>query len=718
MALLPKGTLLQKNYEIIKLLGEGSMGEVYEAQQLALERKVAIKVLKPQLAKSELERRRFLKEAKTSAKLEHPNIVPIIDSFAEGDYLCIVMELISGRSLRELINMGYKWPETLPLLAQVARALAFAHCEGVIHRDLKPSNILVTNDDFVFVTDWGISKCLEDSTGLTKTGVILGTPEYMAPERITQNSSLPESDLYSLGCIIHELFSGTPPFHGGLGEVVNSQVRKIPKLFKAGPAAIIGLTARLLDKDPKERPTSALEVAEIIENSKNDSRITLKMSSLGGQDATSAVTSVICKRDEQKKKIIPFFLAIALALLCLVGGSHLLLQRPKSQKQQSLVIHRLVATSVEDVEIYYDGPRGDTLAYIVSQSNEKGTLSFSNGKHLSGSKYALRLKLQRPIFKDCTLSFPKLLSGKREFPLSVKKALQKLFPPVDELTGDKFMACIMDLCKVRGTSKKLFVTDKERRNEVANTLLKYGFDEKTILELRNRLPHYLREKTLFAPESKRIYPLLAMTCLLPRKLISPPWGELSSALGYSCTKGNDIPPMPAWSLLGNYETRKRDDKGKLYLWLAAPQFFERMKDKGQRDIFQFTTQLALVNKHDSEAFPDVSKMSTKAELNVDFITNKGTSWPPKEAICHIVMRVFDLKHYALFSINDSPEIPLYLTYNFIKAPGEVHVTHVKIPVKYLKRRENKVLLQACRLPDTAMDCLPFTLKRLRFRARF
>ena len=145
------------------------------------------------------------------------------------------MELIEGRSLRQLIDEGVGWQRTLPLLSQVARALAHAHCDGVIHRDLKPSNILVTDDGVVYVSDWGISKCLEDSTGLTKTGVIVGTPEYMAPERITKNISLPESDLYSLGCILHELLSGSPPFQGGLGEVVDSQIRKLPTSLGCWP---------------------------------------------------------------------------------------------------------------------------------------------------------------------------------------------------------------------------------------------------------------------------------------------------------------------------------------------------------------------------------------------------------------------------------------------------------------------------------------------------
>ena len=717
MALLQKGTLLQKNYEVIKLLGEGAMGEVYEAQQLALERRVAIKVLKPELAKSDLERRRFLQEAKTNAKLEHPNIVPIIDSFTEGDYLCIVMELISGRSLRELINCGYKWQKTLPLLAPVARALAFAHCEGVIHRDLKPSNILVTNDDFVFVTDWGISKCLEDSTGLTKTGVIVGTPEYIAPERITQNKSLPESDLYSLGCMIHELFSGTPPFNGGLGEVVNSQVKKIPKLFRAGPPSIIGLTARLLDKDPKKRPTSALEVAEIIEGCNNEVGATLNISAIHIQNATAAQTSVISKKDNHKRKT-PFLLTLALLLLCLVCGSHLIPQGSKQRGEQSLVIHRAVATSVEDVEIYYDGPRSDNLDFILSQTGERGALSFALGKHMSGSKYALRMKLKKPIFSDSSLLFPTLSSDTKEFPLSMKKVVQKLFAPVDELSGERFLACIMDLCKVRGTSQKLFVTDVERKAEVSQFLKKYGFDEKTCAQLKRQLPHYLQGKTLFSPESKRIHPLLALTSLLPRKLISPPWGVLSSFLGYSCTRGNGIPTEFNWKVLANHETRKREGMKKTYLWLAAAPFFERMKEKGQRNLFQFTTQLALVSNKDAEYFPDVAKIKDEAEFILHFRERKLAHWPPTEAVCHIVLRVFDLKHFALFSVNNSPKVPLYLTYDFSKAPGEVHVTHINIPVGYLRKGKNILRLQARRLPDSTKDCLPFTIKRLRIRARF
>ena len=128
-----------------------------------------------------------------------------------------------------------------------------------------------------------------------------------------------------------------------------------------------------------------------------------------------------------------------------------------------------------------------------------------------------------------------------------------------------------------------------------------------------------------------------------------------------------------------------------------------MKDMGQRNIFQFTTQMALINSKDGEYFPDVDKMKSSIEFTLSFNEPRSAKWPPKEAVCHIVLRVFDLKHYSVFSINDSPKVPLYLNYSFSKAPGEVHTSHLKIPVKYLKKGLNKIKLEARRLPDDTKD---------------
>jgi serine/threonine protein kinase len=205
-----------QNYHIISLLGEGGMGNVYLGEHVSIKRKVAIKVLKPELAKNEEIRRRFKNEASLLAHLQHPNIVGLIDYVEHEDGLFLIMEYVDGQGLDDMIRAQHS-PISIDrakiLMIQVLQAFSHAHKNGVVHRDVKPSNILVTSDDQIKVLDFGIAKLVGDSQHhLTRTGTQIGTVYYMSPEQVKGKELDHRSDIYSLGVTFYELLSGVCPY--------------------------------------------------------------------------------------------------------------------------------------------------------------------------------------------------------------------------------------------------------------------------------------------------------------------------------------------------------------------------------------------------------------------------------------------------------------------------------------------------------------------------
>ncbi|HSM04649.1 MAG TPA: serine/threonine-protein kinase, partial [Longimicrobiales bacterium] len=199
---------LEGRYHIERELGVGGMATVYLADDLRHERKVALKVLKPELA-AVVGADRFLAEIKTTANLQHPNILPLFDSGEADGFLFYVMPLVEGESLRDRIEREKQLPvdEAVRIATDVAEALQAAHDEGVIHRDIKPANILLSNGE-PLVSDFGIALAVGAAGGgrLTETGLSLGTPHYMSPEQATGDVHVgPAADVYALGCVLYEM---------------------------------------------------------------------------------------------------------------------------------------------------------------------------------------------------------------------------------------------------------------------------------------------------------------------------------------------------------------------------------------------------------------------------------------------------------------------------------------------------------------------------------
>jgi tRNA A-37 threonylcarbamoyl transferase component Bud32/streptogramin lyase len=206
-------------YRIERTLGRGGMGVVYLAEHERLKRKVALKVLAPELAVDERFRERFIRESELAASLDQPNVLPVYDAGEQDGHLFIAMRYVDGADLRELIDESpVSVDDMLTVLADVARALDAAHSKGLVHRDVKPGNILIARSsgsraiEHVYLTDFGLTKRSTSRSGLTGTGVFVGTLEYAAPEQFEGKPLGPQTDVYSLGCVLFECLTGEPPF--------------------------------------------------------------------------------------------------------------------------------------------------------------------------------------------------------------------------------------------------------------------------------------------------------------------------------------------------------------------------------------------------------------------------------------------------------------------------------------------------------------------------
>src|SRR5205814_9861778 len=254
--------LVEGKYRVERMVGKGGMGAVFLAHDLTLEREVAIKVLPPDISMDEHIVKRFQQEAKTAARLDHTNIIPIYRVESEGGLNYFVMKYVAGTSLEDVLDQKPSSPLTIDYIQRVlweaACALGHAHQRGVVHRDVKPANIMFDHDGRVMLTDFGISKALQAATGLTATGMIVGTPHYMAPE---QGKGAPvdgRADQYSLGVVGYRMITAELPFSGdSVHTIIYKHIYEEPPLAstkRSGiPASLTVAISRALAKEPDQR---------------------------------------------------------------------------------------------------------------------------------------------------------------------------------------------------------------------------------------------------------------------------------------------------------------------------------------------------------------------------------------------------------------------------------------------------------------------------------
>ncbi|WP_405872544.1 protein kinase [Streptomyces zaomyceticus] len=269
------GRVIGGRYELATVIGQGGMGQVWTAYDRRLDRRVAVKLLRPATmtgpatAADEL-RRRFVRECRVTAHVDHPGLVTVHDAGSEGEDLFLVMQYVDGADLSDHLaeHDPYPWEWAVGVAAQLCAVLAAVHAVPIVHRDLKPRNVMVRPDGSVVVLDLGVASVLDnDTTRLTHTGSPIGSPAYMAPEQAMGGAVGPSTDLYALGVLLHELLSGKVPFAGStaLG-VLHRHLYEPPvplrQLRPEVPEVLEELVLRLLAKDPRERPSGAHEVYE------------------------------------------------------------------------------------------------------------------------------------------------------------------------------------------------------------------------------------------------------------------------------------------------------------------------------------------------------------------------------------------------------------------------------------------------------------------------
>ena len=252
--------LVEGKYKLERLVGKGGMGAVFLAHDLTLEREVAIKVLPPDISMDEHIVKRFQQEAKTSAKLDHTNIIPIYRVESEGGLNYFVMKYIAGTSLEDVLD--HKKPLAIDYIQRVlweaACALGHAHQRGVVHRDVKPANIMFDHDGRVMLTDFGISKALQAASGFTGTGMIIGTPHYMAPEQAKGAAVDGRADQYSLAVVGYRMITGELPYTGDsvhtiLYKHIFEEVPRASTKRSDTPEFLTAAISRALSKEPDQR---------------------------------------------------------------------------------------------------------------------------------------------------------------------------------------------------------------------------------------------------------------------------------------------------------------------------------------------------------------------------------------------------------------------------------------------------------------------------------
>lgn len=272
----PDAPSFGERYQFIKKLGKGGMGAVYKANDSALEKTVAVKILLPGLSRESIVR--FQQEAKAAAKLQHPNIVKVLDfgQTPTGD-LYLIMDYVGSDSLEDSIEHSKRLPleRALPIFIQITAGLQHAHANGVLHRDVKPSNIMISEKDTdnVQLVDFGLAKLQSerDSQRLTSTGARVGSPLYMSPEQASGSEVDTRSDIYSMGCLMYKVLTGKPPLQGETYvETIMMQRDEVPPLMSdiecgcSFPDEVENLVARALRKDPNDRFQSASELKEAL----------------------------------------------------------------------------------------------------------------------------------------------------------------------------------------------------------------------------------------------------------------------------------------------------------------------------------------------------------------------------------------------------------------------------------------------------------------------
>ena len=394
-----EGKLLGGRYEIIEKIGTGGMATVYKAKCLVLKRFVAVKVLRDEFTTDEEFIKRFNVEAQAVASLTHPNIVSVYDVGHEGNLYYIVMELVKGKTLKEIIvedgALGWKW--SVKIAMQIASALETAHRNNIVHRDIKPHNIIITEDGVAKVTDFGIAKAVSNST-ITAFGTTIGSVHYFSPEHARGGFTDARSDLYSLGVVMYEMVTGRVPFDSdtpvsvALKHMQEEPIEPI-KIKSELPQSVNDIIMKAMRKDANERYQSATEMIKDLELALKHPEEQFVSAPIGGDFPTQKISldyaEKLQKQQTRKKagkldkikayfeehpvvKVLAIILACILVFSIAMGGTYLALSLGKKKEVQ---IPNLQGLTKEEAE-----QKAKELKIKVEVSEEKYHLEIPEGQ--------------------------------------------------------------------------------------------------------------------------------------------------------------------------------------------------------------------------------------------------------------------------------------------------------------------------------------------------
>jgi eukaryotic-like serine/threonine-protein kinase len=388
------GTTLN-DYQVLRRLGRGGMADVYVALHQTLERQVALKVLRRQLASDEGYVERFRREARAAAKLNHPNIVHVYEVGRSNDYHYIAQELIDGGNLKdEVENSGPLSPEVaIEVFRAVASALSAAHQAGITHRDIKPENILHSLRGEIKVADFGLAR-VGGGNDLTQVGLTMGTPRYMSPEQVQGKAADSRSDLYSLGCTMYFLLTGRPPFEAedALAIALQHMHETAPPLVTSRgksdvPSWLLALISKLMSKAPSDRFANASDLLAAIEQSTGTPSGALPLSGIAA--ATIQLQQAMRLESAQRRKRRILLLAASLIPLLAMFGGAKWEGRGKAQSIQRLLAPEVVPQKDTVEEQYLSAASRDDIVGWQSVSNY-----FPPEESAKNASYAIKANIQ------------------------------------------------------------------------------------------------------------------------------------------------------------------------------------------------------------------------------------------------------------------------------------------------------------------------------------
>lgn len=388
-----EGKLLGSRYEIIEKIGNGGMATVYKAKDLVLKRYVAVKILREEYTTDNEFIKRFNTEAESAASLTHPNIVSVYDVGKEGNLYYIVMELIKGKTLKEIIvedgRMGWKW--SVKIAKQIAQALETAHRNNIIHRDIKPHNIIITEDGTAKVTDFGIAKAVSNST-ITAFGTTIGSVHYFSPEHARGGYTDAKSDLYSLGVVLYEMVTGRVPFDADTPVSValkHMQEKPVPpiELNPAIPQSLNDLILKAMEKDPNMRYSTATEMIEDL-----DKILKNPEAEVGVVDKSQARARRIQQEDNQtnqskfakfkkyleEHKGVKIALIVAIFLIVFIASIGITLGVLNSGKPKDILLPNFTNLTLDEAK-----SKAEEVKLNLNVSEEKYDVQIEEGKIIS-----------------------------------------------------------------------------------------------------------------------------------------------------------------------------------------------------------------------------------------------------------------------------------------------------------------------------------------------